>query len=211
MGCTTKKVQEKGDKDAENHLEDFRKESFSRSHRRTVQVAACRPLEDNGNSMVQARQVGGAGDSLLLVLAHFSPSLLFLRLSRSGRAGIAVFRFFVLPNRQRILCRPAGRSRRSLLRFVFGISLHRIGGNDRGRRSDRPGRRLRSAGRRTAGPLGASRSTRSVTLLPRPRGGRRTLPRCSFARSNYTRLALGRFTTAKAAGPSGLPAPNTLF
>ena len=51
----------------------------------------------------------------------------------------------------------------------------------------------------------------SVTLLPHPKGGRRTLPRCSFARSNYTRLALGRFTTAKATGPSGLPAPNTLF
>lgn len=75
----------------------------------------------------------------------------------SVRAGAAVFRFFILPNGQRILYRPVGRRRRSLCRLMGRMALHRICGNDRGRRSSRPGRRVRAAGWRTAGPFWGGR------------------------------------------------------
>ena len=59
-----------------------------------MEATAHRPLEDGGDSMAQARQVGGAGNSLLLVLAHFSPSLLFLL------SGYCRFQIFCLPEQE---------------------------------------------------------------------------------------------------------------
>lgn len=41
----------------------------------------------------------------------------------SVRAGAAVFRFFILPNGQRILYRPVGRRRRSLCRLMGRMAL----------------------------------------------------------------------------------------
>ena len=79
-------------------------------------------------------------------------------------------------------------------RLIWKIALHRICGNNRGRRSYRPGRRVWSAERRTVGAFGSGRhwSCRRRIRLDRPG------PRSGMACSRKTGIA---YPCGRPAGP----------